>query len=303
MPWVNAWRARGHGECVGADHPGAVCGDVAAADGGEPKDECWWPSRSRPASRTVHSNRRRGRRGRTGSSTGPSRRRPGRPRPAHGRRGGASWGAGGAARAGNWNAPTTANTAAATTCRTRGREGVDAGVGGQQLRTARDLEHPQRPGNERDGVRATSATGTRQLGPAGTPSRRAGAWTRRPSAVGWLIARVRREAPSATAACGVVAGARGAPQRVAEADHGDAVGEGEQPVEGVRQDGERDGEDAGDGQERGRPAGQDACPVQRDAEDEAAGQVGDPGTWITVCIRPMSPLAVPSVAAARTSLT
>ena len=27
------------GECVGADHPGAVCGDVAAADGGEPEDE------------------------------------------------------------------------------------------------------------------------------------------------------------------------------------------------------------------------------------------------------------------------
>jgi hypothetical protein len=35
------------------------------------------------------------------------------------------------------------------------------------------------------------------------------------------------------------------------------------------------GDEAADGEKRGSPAGQDACPVQRDAEDEAAGQKGD----------------------------
>ena len=66
------------------------------------------------------------------------------------------------------------------------------------------------------------------------------------------------------------------PERVAETDHGDAVREGQEPVERVRQHRERDGDDTADGQERGRPAGEDARPVQRDAEEEAAAQEGEP---------------------------
>ena len=66
-----------------------------------------------------------------------------------------------------------------------------------------------------------------------------------------------------------------APQRVAEGDHGDAVREGQEPVEGVRHHRERGGDQAADGEEHGRPAGEDAGPEQRDAEDQAAGQVGE----------------------------
>src|SRR5829696_7184867 len=50
-----------------------------------------------------------------------------------------------------------------------------------------------------------------------------------------------------------------APQRVAEADHRDAVRVGQQAVEGVRHHGERGADDPTDREEHGRPPGQNAC--------------------------------------------
>ena len=126
-------------------------------------------------------------------------------------------------------------------------------------------------------LRTTSARGTGQLELPRTPGRRCGAGrvcgdgALGHSAPAWVDhARVVDRSRQRR---GVRA--RGAPQRVAEGDHGDAVREGQEPVEGVRQHGEQDGDDAADGEEHGRPAGEDAGPEQRDAEDEAAGQAGE----------------------------
>ena len=50
-------------------------------------------------------------------------------------------------------------------------------------------------------------------------------------------------------------------------------GECQQPVEGIRHQGENHADNAADCQESGRPACEDVCPVERDAEQEATGQV------------------------------
>ena len=64
-----------------------------------------------------------------------------------------------------------------------------------------------------------------------------------------------------------------APQRVAEANHRDAVGDGQEPVKGIGHQGENHAENSADCQERGRPAGENVYPEKRDAEEEATGQV------------------------------
>ncbi|MGH3613749.1 MAG: esterase/lipase family protein [Pseudonocardia sp.] len=66
-----------------------------------------------------------------------------------------------------------------------------------------------------------------------------------------------------------------APQRPAQADQGDADGNREQPFVDLRQQGDRSACGGADREERRGPPGEDACAEERDAEDDAAGQVGD----------------------------
>ena len=58
------------------------------------------------------------------------------------------------------------------------------------------------------------------------------------------------------------------------------VGNGEQPLVDLRQQGDRDGGDGADGEECGGPPGEDAGAEQGDAEEEAAGQVADAGELV-----------------------
>ena len=67
-----------------------------------------------------------------------------------------------------------------------------------------------------------------------------------------------------------------APEGVAEADQGDAGGNGEQPFV-LRHDADCDGCQRSNSQECRSPAGEDVGAEQCDAEDEAASQVSDPG--------------------------
>ena len=93
-----------------------------------------------------------------------------------------------------------------------------------------------------------------------------------------------RTAARATAAAPVVGSAAldpapaasVAPQGDAEGDERDALGDGHRPVERLRQHRERGGRDGADGEQGGRPAGEDAGAEQRDAEDETAEQVDQP---------------------------
>ena len=130
-------------------------------------------------------------------------------------------------------------------------------------------------GDHRDEAEDTSASGTRRLDLSRAPGRRCGAGRACETVAGH---RHRRGGHALVVDHGRLrrgVGAGDPPQRVAQGDHGDAVREGQEPVEGVRHHGERDGDDAADGEERGGPAGEDAGPVQRDAEEEAADQVGE----------------------------
>jgi hypothetical protein len=68
----------------------------------------------------------------------------------------------------------------------------------------------------------------------------------------------------------------GWPQGDAEADQGDADGHRERAVEGLRQDSQREGGDGAVGEQQGRPAGQDAGPEERDAEQQPAEGVTHP---------------------------
>ena len=98
-------------------------------------------------------------------------------------------------------------------------------------------------------------------------------------------------------------GTRFAPQEVAEAEHGDACGNGEQPLVDLRQQGDREGDQCANDEECGSPSREDIRPEQRDPEDDAAGkedEAADPdegGQRTDVAVR------VPPVAIARTSLT
>src|ERR1035437_2905023 len=74
-----------------------------------------------------------------------------------------------------------------------------------------------------------------------------------------------------------VQGTLDAPQRVAEADQGDAGRGGEEPEVDLRQQGDRQGCDGANGKERGGPPGEDAGAEECDAEDAASGEVGEAG--------------------------
>ena len=156
--------------------------------------------------------------------------------------------------------------------------GGEARVRRQQLRPAEHLDEASGAGHDRHDGEGHQAGRHPPARPA-PPARCRGA-----APDGQLAGGGRRghSTPAeATTGLGALAGrcrpgARDPPQRVAEADQGDAVREGQQPVGAVGQQRERGGDDRGDREQCGRPAGQDAGPVERDAEDQAAGQVPRP---------------------------
>ena len=142
------------------------------------------------------------------------------------------------------------------------------GVGRQELRTTGQLDQPQRPGDGGDDDEGDQ----RERHPPGRPGRPGGVrWPRgRSPGAGRVELRADRAGHGRDGR-----GALLAPQRVAEADQGDAGGNGEQPLVDLRQQGDRDGRDGADGEERGGPAGEDAGAEEGDAEEEAAADVGD----------------------------
>ena len=119
-------------------------------------------------------------------------------------------------------------------------------------------------------VSATRAAGT------GQPRCLAGRLARR--GCGWVLIRPWRARGGRWSS---TAGGRVplvAPQRDAEADQGDTFGDGQRPVERLRQDGERGGGDACSREQQHRgPAGQTCGPEQGDAEDEPAEHVAGTG--------------------------
>ena len=169
-------------------------------------------------------------------------------------------------------------TAAPTMCTTRAAgKPAEPVVGRHQLRAAGELDQPQRC-RPRAGWRTARPA---RPGPASPETGRAGP-TRSPvdgCRRGWSAGR--RTARTGSSDAGAAAGGGGrrwvAPQGDAEADERDALGDGERPVERLRQHRERGGPDGADGQQDGRPAGEDAGAEQGDAEEEAAEQVAGAG--------------------------
>ncbi len=68
-----------------------------------------------------------------------------------------------------------------------------------------------------------------------------------------------------------------APQRVAEADQGNADGNREQPLGELWQLRGGDGRNGADGEQHRRPPGENSRPEEGDAEDDPAGDVGEAG--------------------------
>ena len=163
----------------------------------------------------------------------------------------------------------------------------EAGVGREDLGSAEDLDEASGAAGDRD-------EGQRQQGRRNPPTCPGSSPTRPPSrhrrcagaGLGAVGRRGRRGVHStpavlrcgtSTASCWVSVSVAGdLPQRVAQGDHGDAVGEGQQAVDGVGHHREGCGGEAGDGEQGRGPAGQDTGAVQRDAEEQAADQVGEP---------------------------
>src|SRR5829696_8003675 len=75
--------------------------------------------------------------------------------------------------------------------------------------------------------------------------------------------------------CVVVLGPGVPPQRVAEADEGDADRNGEQPLNELRQLSGGDGRDSANREEHRGPPGKDVGPEEGDAEEETADYVGE----------------------------
>ena len=252
-------------EGVGADHPGAVRSDVTAADGGEPEDDA--DAHRRADQQPDHPQKVAG-----ALLAGVEQRHPqpgerdGQTQPHQDASRSAMPARVAAAQPGGEleGAEEGVADGGHDVHHERDRRGGEARVGRQELRSAGDLDEPRGAADDRDDGEGDQAG--RQ--PPARPGRPAGAGRasrrRRDAGAGaggpghsTPAAVTARAADSGRQRRGV--GARDAPQRVAEADHGDAVREGQEPVEGVRQHGERDGDDAADGEERGRPAGEDAA--------------------------------------------
>src|SRR3954468_22830423 len=171
----------------------------------------------------------------------------------------------------NWKAPTSANTMALTMCTTTGQgDASNRGFGGSFAAPPDNSTRRSEPAITGMVTSAIRAAGTGQLRwePAGFGVR----------VVIGLRGPERRRARGRTGgggAAGLDGGRRplAAPEGDAEPDHGDGVREGEQPVEGVRHQREHDTRESADGEEQRRPAGEDLGPEERDAEDQAAGEV------------------------------
>ena len=252
-------RPGGQADGVGADHPGAVPGDVAAADRGDAEDQAGDHRGAEHQAQHVEQ----------GAGAGLRRVEQRHPE----RRAGDE-------QAGHGQDPTgTAVPAqvAATEPRhelegtddhvragaddvhhQREREAREPVVGRDQLGTAEQLDHPERAGQQRDD--AEQQQGGRHR-PAPLLPGAAGAIAPAVPDVRRLVirrSRARRRVVTA-AVCGGL-GALVAPQGDAESDQGDPDRDGHRPVEGLGQDGQRGGRDGAHGEERGRPPGQDVGP-------------------------------------------